>query len=129
MGKLLDLERLTALDWYFESAYYDWQSRMWRYKLPDPQFPVMLSIHRDDMVESRLKIKIRKWIESNCAGDVIYLETDKSYWHKTSKYDGYQMSNHWYNFHFEDEVSATAFKLKFSEYVQEMTDEHPKHRE
>lgn len=78
------------------------------------------------------KISIRKWIDRNDIGTVIYEYIRKSYrvwwstdpkkrdWNYTS-----EISNCWEVFHFEDSEVALAFSLRFNDLVRPITEDHP----
>ena len=123
MGKLTTLEKLElSQDWYFEETY--------RITFPNTNYPYSLAIHRDTLNNtSGLKISIRKWIEENIDDIVLMAFLDKGYFHYYDQariFDGgYQQSNYWVLFHFEKEESALMFKLRFGEYIKEITDKHP----
>lgn len=131
MGKLITLDHLVPdPTWYFPDAYYTWESRRWIYKWPSEVFPHMISIHSDDLEQHKArKGEIRRWIEANADGTVIYKEIDKKYriyYGEQRDWDhSYEQPNTWCCFYFEDEESALMFKLRFSEYIKELTDLHP----
>ena len=137
MGKLLTLRdfredegRLAV--WYFKDAYYDGYStnRGYKFVWPNDTFPHCVSIHDDDMGDSRPII--RKWIEQNIPGTVIYGTTNKTYrvwysndptkrdWDHTS-----EINNNQSQFYFEDGEDALAFSLRFSDLVKPITEDHP----
>lgn len=129
MGKLIDKSLLfPSPAWYFEDAYLDHYNDHWRFAWPNPSFPYSVAIHSDKF-NNKIAIEIRRWIEENVPNTVIHEILDKSY----RRYYGpdrdwdhsYEQSNRWRVLHFEDEHSVTVFRLKFSEYIQEVTDRHP----
>jgi hypothetical protein len=131
MGSLVTLNSL-ALDpsWYFPDSHYSWESRRWVYKWPSEYFSHVVGIHADDFrSHPARKTEIRKWIEINVEGTVIINEIDKNYrvyYGKERDWDhSYERTNKWYAFYFESEESAFMFRLRFSEYIKEITDLHP----
>jgi hypothetical protein len=129
MGKLVDKNSLgLAPSWYFEDAYLDHYNDHWRYAWPNPSFPYSTGIH-SDRFKNKIGIEIRKWVEESVPGTVIHEYMNKSYRRYYSKdhswEHSYEQSNWWRVFYFEDEHSATVFRLKFAEYIQDVTDKHP----
>lgn len=138
MGQLIHIDSIPNADWYFEDAHWLGSSMYegWKYTWPSPQFPIMLGIHSDNFTNP-LKIEIRRWIEITLAETVLIDKIDKSYrmyygtdWERVDRFSSYDsryrdVSNRWYRFHFENEESAVAFKLRFGEYIQPITDKHP----
>lgn len=133
MGKLLKLEliRQDALaTFYFDDATY--HDGRYTFKWPSEHFPGVVAIHEDrlDPTEANFssRVAIRKWIEQT-DGTVIFTTVDKSYnlYHtKAKEWDRmHRISNYWYQFWFEDEESALAFVLRFSDIVSPITDTHP----
>lgn len=137
MGKLLTLSDFKGDEgrlavWYFKDAYYDGYSNIRGYKFewPNDAFPHCVTIHEDEIGDNRPII--RKWIEQNIAGTVIYGTTNRTYrvwysndptkqdWDHTS-----EIHNNWLQFYFEDGEDALAFSLRFSNLVRPMTDDHP----
>lgn len=137
MGQLINKDYLTsgaaiALDisWYLEDAYYSWDSRRWAYTWPSKSLPYSCAIHRDDF-KRHLKPAIRVWVEKNIYSAVIYEEISKNYRYYYDSEDrswdrSYEISNVWVVFYFTDADDALMFKLKFSDYVREITELHPK---
>ena len=135
MGKLLFMSDLKErAPWYVKDAYYGVNgggiAAAWHFAWPNPAFPHQIAINEDDMADN--KPAIRKWIESNDVGTVVYGQLSKSYrvwwstdpkkrdWDHTS-----EINNNWELFHFEDSEDALAFALRFSNLVRPMTDDHP----
>lgn len=116
---------------YFDDATY--YNGRYCFKWPSIHFPYMVSIHEDRLASYEEKtgsrVAIRKWIENSINDTVIFTTVDKSYklYHtKAKEWDKmHQVSNHWYQFWFEDEASALAFALRFGDIVSPMTDTHP----
>jgi len=136
MGRLITDIAETEITWLFKDAYYSSSANRYLYKWPNPSFPYMVTIPSDRINDtSGLRIDIRRWIERHITDTVImkqvdksyrfYYGTDKDHWRYSEQY--YTMSNWWYTFSFEDEHSALAFKLRFSDLVKDMTDYHPDH--
>lgn len=133
MGKLIFKEDIKAADWYFRDAYYSsngGSEARWVYKWPNPEFPIQAAIHADEMLDNR--IAIRKWIDRNDVGTVIYEYIRKTYrvWYSTDpkKRDWdhtSEISNCWNVFHFEDSEATLAFTLQFSHLVRVVTEDHP----
>ena len=131
MVTLLNLVDIKNPRWYFEDAWFDYTNNgSYKYSWPNPSFPFHASIHYDDLEDNKIKIEIRKWIELNIQDTVILDYIDKSYrkyygeshdWHSS-----YEVSNKWMVFYFEDEHSALAFRLRFSNLITEVTNKHPK---
>lgn len=131
MGQLIfaeDLNKSGHVDWYVAEAWYNTTSRTYVYNLPNSSFPSSVAIHYEKL-DGHTKVAIRRFIEESVVGCVIRSYVDKSYWKDTDSYNGgYQISNMWHIFYFENEESATAFKLRFGEYISEVTNEHPRYR-
>lgn len=134
MGQLVTLEQLKDMEpWYFGDSYYGRDARRYVFCWPNESFPHCVAIHSSDMSKDiKLKVEIRRWIERNLSETVILSSLDKSY---REYYDdertwrhSYEVSNLWITFHFEDEHSASMFKLRFSEHIKEITDLHPDHK-
>jgi len=133
MGKLLFKDDIKHADWYFKDAYYKSHGgglSEWSYKWPNPEFPNQAAIHADEMLDNRLSI--RKWIDRNDVGTVIYEYIRKSYrvwWSSDPKKRDWEytkeISNCWIVFHFEDSEAALAFTLQFSNLVRPITEDHP----
>lgn len=130
MGKILFYSELQEhAEWYFPDAYYSLDSvcGRWKFKWPNPEFPVSVAIHEDEI--EKQKPPIRKWIERTDVGTVICEYVDKSYrvwysksrdWERTCMID-----NRWVVFHFEDSETALAFSLRFNNLVRPITEDHP----
>lgn len=75
------------------------------------------------------KTEVRKWIEINAEGTVIVDVIDKSYrvyFGKERDWDhSYERPNRWSGFYFESAESALLFRIRFSDYIKEITDLHP----
>jgi len=131
MGRLVELKDIDLTPhWYFSDTWYSTDGRRYVYKWPSPDFPHQVSIHADDIDRDHaLKIKIRRWIERNLSETVIFSEVQKNYriyYGEERDWDhSYERRNEWYVFHFEDEHSATIFRLAFSDLVKEITELHP----
>jgi len=128
MGQLLSRDELKPNPyWYFEDAYY---CDGWCYEWPNPSYPYQMAIHDDNLQSNKKLIEIRKWITENIVDTVIHAGVNKSYFQyydENEKWrDGYQIHNKWTTFHFENEHSATMFKLRFGDIIQEITDKHPR---
>ena len=130
MGQLVNLNEIKDnAEWYFKDAYY--ASGRCVFSWPNPSFPYSVNIHYDDLKgNSGLKVEIRKWIETNLTETVIIETIDKSYRRYLSddkKWESsYEVSNYWTAFYFEEEHAETMFRLRFSEYIKPITDEHPR---
>ena len=134
MGKLIFKEDADKnANWYFPDAFYSAYGGVnssWRYEWPNAAYPNHVAIHEDEINDN--KVAIRRWIERNDVGTVIYEYIRKSYrvwysidpakrdWDHTS-----EISNCWNLFHFEDSESALAFSLRFSDLVRPITEDHP----
>ena len=131
MGKLLFKVDIKHADWYFKDAYYKSHGggpAEWSYKWPNPEFPIHVAIHNDEIDN----IAVRKWIDRNDVGTVICEYVRKSYrvwyssdpkkrdWDNTS-----EISNCWYSFWFEDSEAALAFSINFVDVVRPLTEDHP----
>jgi hypothetical protein len=135
MGTLIGLHEIKAdgapkVPWYFDDAYYSADGRgTYRFDWPSKNFPHMVSIHEDIMIEVGNKPKIRRWVEQQITETVIYDVVDKSYriyYTKDLDWDrSHRVTNNWYRLWFENEESALAFKLKFGNIVSPITDTHP----
>ena len=132
MGKVLSLDHASdTADWYFSDAYYSSRGGLdhrWQFPWPNSEFPEQVAIHSEDIN----KIAIRKWIERNDVGTVIHEYVRKSYrvwWSEDPKKRDWdhtsEIVNNWYCFYFEDSESALAFRLRFSDLVKPMTEDHP----
>lgn len=131
MGQLKYIADLDLdLDWYFEDAYrlYD----KWNIEFPNKQYLYSQAIHFDTFRDTvGLKIWIREWIE-NSIDDLVFMTIDDKtyfrYYNEERRWDGrYQVSNRWRLFHFSSEESSLMFKLRFGEYIKEVTTIHPKY--
>ena len=132
MGKLITLTELSATEsdkatWYLADSYFNCDKRCYNFPWPNKEFPYTVAIHADEILDN--KLSIRKWIERNDVGTVIYEYVRKSYtvwrgpsrdWDKTT-----EISNCWNVFYFEDSETALAFTLQFSNLVRPMTENHP----
>lgn len=135
MGTIIGLHEIKdngapKAPWYFEDAYYSADGRgTYRFTWPSPQFPFMVSVHEDDMITPTIRPQVRRWVEQQITETVIYDVFDKSYRiFYTKEHDwnrSHSVSNKWYRLWFENEESALAFKLKFGDIVQTITDTHP----
>lgn len=132
MGKLLSREDAAEhADWHFSDAYYSSSggtSARWQYPWPNKEFPNHVAIHNDEIN----LISIRKWIERNDVGTVVYEYIRKTYrvWYSTDPkkrdWDNTsEISNNWYSFWFEDSEAALAFNLNFVDVVRPLTEDHP----
>ncbi len=133
MGQLIFLHEINRDDaytapWFFKDAYFSGDSRSYRYAWPSPQYPARVCIHADDIINTD-RIEIRKWVEKFSDSIVIHNQIDKSYrTYRTEECisDQYSdISNRWNAFYFEDEETATAFSLRFSNIIKPFTDTHP----
>ena len=131
MGRLTTIDKLELpLNWHFEDAYYN--NGKWHISFPNSNYLYRLAIHNDTLRENNaLRIEIRKWIERNIDDLVIIEHIDKTYFQYYSetraRNGGYQISNNWSGFYFEKEESAIMFKLKFGEFITEVTEKHPRY--
>jgi hypothetical protein len=135
MGRLIALKDLDLTPhWYFSDTWFSVDGRRHVYSWPSPDFPHQVAIHTDSLDNyNGTKIKIRQWIERNLSETVILSEVEKNY---RVYYDeertwehSHERRNNWYVFHFEDEHSATMFRLAFSDLVKEITDLHPDNKD
>ena len=130
MGTLITLDEISKIaNWYFEDAYYHSSGNKYAFVWPNPTFPHSVAIHSDNLRDRNdIRISIRRWIETNLTETVLVQKLDKSYRRYTKKDDwenSYEISNMWTVFYFEEELAASMFALRFSEYVKPITDEHP----
>ena len=133
MGQLLFLKDITNTPWYFKDVWYDSNTRIFRYSWPNEAFPHAVAMHEENVTDSKSKPEIRRWVERNLQETVIYSVVDNTY----HKYYGkertwqqaHEIRNIWLVFHFEDEQSATLFKLAFSNLAAPITKHHPRYPE
>lgn len=132
MGQLVTLEDIKdKAQWYFEDAYYSSGHGKYVNSWPNGSFPYFAAIHSEDLSgRNDIRISIRKWVENNLSETVIVDVIDKSYRRYTDEENSwdksYEVQNRWVVFYFEEETTATMFRLKFSEYVKPITSEHPR---
>lgn len=99
---------------------------------PGKEWSNVVSVHANTFQDNNLiKIDMRKWIERNTPSTVILDIKDLSYRRRISRDLLYEVSNTWYNFHFDvdSKDSALAFSLTFLSYVEPMTLHHPDYPE
>jgi hypothetical protein len=133
MGQLKFLSEIQERgNWYVSTARSSQSSQGPQYHVtfPNAEFPHMLAIHSEDLRSGGSRIKIRKAIEAQLSGIVVFDSIDRGYWYKyPSKHswdsNGYQVSNTWCRFWFEIETDAVAFKLLFNDLIKPITNEHP----
>lgn len=133
MGKITSLEAIRDEGhWYFEDARWSSETRKCTFKWPSEQYPCAVGIHTD-RITNPIRIEIRKWVEQNLDGTVIYSQVDHTYhkyYDRERTWDNsYQISNYWMVFYLEDEASELAFRLRFSNYIAEITKHHPRYPE
>jgi hypothetical protein len=129
MGQLINKDDIHNADWYFEDAYYSTEGRRYVYSWPNNSYLYSVSIHADDLNRTGKKPLLRRWIELNLQETVIFSRVDNTY-HKYygtnhSWENSYEKVNQWFVFYFENEHSATLFRLAFSELVKTITKHHP----
>lgn len=133
MGRLTTRENLDIpLTWYLKDQTSINYKTTWQW--PSPQFPYIFHIHQETLdKDPDTRILIRRWIESSIMDTVLYDCVDHSYrkfyGHSWEWEKGYDISNRWIRFHFEDNQSATMFALKFSDLILPITQWHPDHPE
>lgn len=130
MGKLAHLHEIKEeAHWYFDDTYYS--NGRYVFVWPSSNYSYSAAIHADDLIgKNYILIAIRRWIEINLTETVITDIVNKSYTmyvdEQKSWDTSYEISNQWRVFYFEEEMTASAFRLRFSEYIKKMTNEHPK---
>lgn len=134
MGRLIYLNNLDLdASWYFPDAYYNRNTNNYAYPWPNLSYPHSVAIHQED-ISNHIKVTIREWVEESIQETVIVDVVDKSYrkvinkseeWELSTWDKSYEVVNRWVVFYFRNEHSLTIFKLKFSEYIKPVTDEHP----
>lgn len=133
MGRLISLTDISGKErWYFDDAFYDAYvtPSKYQYAWPSKNYPFAISVH-NDILSNRLRIQIRQWIETNVDTTVIFDNVDKSYRHyynmdEPPVRDNYRdIASSWTRFNFDNELSALAFSLVFSEIVSPITSTHP----
>jgi len=141
MGRLVSIDNITEPDWYFSDECYEYINLHRVLKWPNPCFAHYSAINFRILENPKTKIEIRKWIEQNTAGTVITRFVNKSYrvyygkeeppflygypidmWDKS-----YDVKLIWLAFYFEEEDSATAFRLRFSDIISEIIEREPEH--
>lgn len=133
MGQLLFHKNIDNAPWYFEDAWYNSDKRRFDFPWPNQAYPHEVGMHEEAVMAAKAKPSIRRWIELNLQETVIYSVVDNTY----HKYYGkertweqsYEVRNMWLVFHFENEHSATMFRLAFSELARPITKHHPKYPE
>ena len=115
--------------WYFADAYYNRERNNYVYPWPNLDYSYSAAIHQEDILNYR-KIAIREWVEGSLSETVIVDVMDKSYRRYTDEENSwdksYEVNNKWAVFYFRYEYSLSMFKLKFSEWIKPVTDEHPR---
>jgi hypothetical protein len=111
----------SIAEYYFNDA--RWNGNGYSFEWPSKNFPYMAAIHHDAFNDNPgLRLFIRKWADS-CMNETIIIHTkDMTYFDYTYKC---QIPNYWTTFSFDREESLLVFKLKFSDYVSEITNKHP----
>jgi hypothetical protein len=131
MGRLVTLNTL-GLDatWFFDDAY--WVSSgpgSYKFDWPSKNFPHQFCMHKDNFQHIKRKSEIRKWIENTISDTVIFDSVDmdyKKFYGKSYEWEKkYDIRNTWYRFSFENEHSASMFRLAFSDWIQPMSKWHP----
>ena len=130
MSRLVYLNNLDLdASWYFPDATYNRERNNYVYSWPNLLYPYSAAIHQEDILNSK-KIAIREWVEESISETVIVDVVDKSYRRYTDEENSwdksYEVSNRWHVFYFRNEHSLSMFKLKFSEWIKPVTDEHPR---
>lgn len=133
MGQLHTLSQVTLLaPYYFNDAYYSSESSRYIFKWPSTQYPEIIGIHLHHFERKSLYVEIREWIEDHLIETVIVDNIELSYkvvrkgvphWEKWDKC--WDINNEWLRLHFRKPESAVAFKLRFSEYIQPITEKSP----
>lgn len=131
MGQLITYrDALYNATKYFSGArYYD---NTYRIEWPHPDWPDSCAIPSSVVTSDDLLYKLNNWIEDNISETIIYEFVRKSYrvvmkdvesWKKWDY--SKELDNSYYVFYFRKSASALAFKLKFGEYIREITDKSP----
>ena len=133
MGRLITRAEIDLnATWYFKDAY--WSSSngpsKYIYKWPSEDFPHRLYIHDDTLQnQNGRKIEIRRWIEQHLTDTVILDSIEMNYrkfYGKSYEWEkGIDVQNSWIRFSFESGESASAFALKFGDWIQTPTRWHP----
>lgn len=129
MGRLATLSELTqglGADWYF-TEFENGQP-----VLPSDEFKHDVAINNDTFKQHHgLKNIIRKFVTENVTDLVLVDEVTEDYFHYWStrgpRYDWDGGHIHWgfHIFYFQEENEAVLFKLRFSEYIAELTPYDP----
>lgn len=128
MGTIVRLKDIKDASWYSKDA--TWGHDSYVMAWPNESFPHHVSIIVDEFrKDPELKPRIRRWVENNLSDTVIIDIIDKSYrvfYGRDHDWDhSREVESKWMVFSFEDEHSATMFKLAFSDLITEVSDKHP----
>jgi hypothetical protein len=133
MGRLITEDDIEGPDWYFSDDCYHYINYNRCLKWPNSSYPCFVSIFYKELEEIKVKIEIRRWIESSIHDTVITKWIDKSYrvyygdkegsndkrpydfWDKS-----YEVNLQWLIFYFENSESLLAFRLKFGNIISEI---------
>lgn len=136
MGRLITLNEISGVEdhginasWYFDDAFRVYSTSKYKINWPNISYPSCIAIHETKLYNNSVKIEIRKWIENTLSDTVILYPINKSYRRYYGEPGDFEessmISNIWQGFYFDNEHSATLFKLRFSDIVSEVTDYHP----
>jgi hypothetical protein len=140
MGVITNIDEIRDRSWYFTDDCYEYINYNRVLKWPNPCFEYYSAINDRILEDNKIKIEIRKWIEQNANRTVITRMVNKSYrvyygdkpgsntnlpydmWEKS-----YDVKRIWMQFWFEEEDSALAFRLRFSDMITKMTERDEEH--
>lgn len=140
MGRLIREEDISDNTWYFTDDCFEWNKYgSGRYLVwPNSCFPHFAAIDFRELEDNKVKIEIRKWIESSINDTVITRTVNKSYRvyygnnegsNEDLPYDmwdkSYDVKMLWLVFYFENSESLLAFKLRFVDIISEIIERDP----
>ncbi len=121
--------------WYFpEQQWYSPQG----YPVPvvESGFPYAVYSHMRHFEHDHgnLRVQMRRFVERSLEGCVLCKSKNMTYRVRPKPKENepypntYEIGHGYYGFHFEEEHDRIAFRLRFSEFLDEVQDHHPDHR-
>ena len=127
-------------EWYFHDAYFSGNRKWYEFTIQS-SYPHSCAIHEDKiMLDGRclssgphLRVVMRRWVERNLEGDVIWHSINMDYTVKIphgTPANAFNTSvdtiaHGYFQFHFETEVDLLHFKLRFGDVVSDIQPTHP----
>lgn len=120
---------------YFKNVYYDSSRQRYKYVVEDT-YPYEVYVHVETQADDDpdFLIDLRRFVQRQAAGDAVYHQVEKNYWHawnhgrvkSTYDLDYRQVQHHYWVINFELESDMTMFKLiKPNSVVSEMSKFRP----